>query len=66
MKSAPPIAPPGCPELAFSTIDAARIRILSAAFTSILLLIFVLFIQKSRCDNVFKNNKKEIFSLVCV
>ena len=31
MKSAPPIAPPGCPDLAFSTIDTARIRILSAA-----------------------------------
>ena len=31
-KSAPPIAPPGWPDLAFSTIDAARIRILSAAF----------------------------------
>ena len=30
-KSAPPIAPPGCPELAFSTIEAARIRMLSAA-----------------------------------
>ena len=31
MKSAPPIAPPGCPDLAFSTIDAASIRMLSAA-----------------------------------
>ena len=30
-KSAPPIAPPGCPLFAFSTIAADRIRILSAA-----------------------------------
>ena len=31
IKSAPPIAPPGCPLLARSTIEAARIRMLSAA-----------------------------------
>ena len=31
MKSAPPIAPPGCPDLAFSTMAAERMRILSAA-----------------------------------
>ena len=29
MKSAPPIAPPGWPDLAFSTMDAAKIRMLS-------------------------------------
>lgn len=31
MKSAPPIAPPGWPDFAFSTIEAARTRMLSAA-----------------------------------
>lgn len=31
MKSAPPIAPPGCPDLARSTIEAANMRMLSAA-----------------------------------
>lgn len=34
MKSAPPIAPPGCPDLAFSTIAADRIRMLSATRVS--------------------------------
>ena len=31
MKSAPPMAPPGCPDLAFSTMAAASILMLSAA-----------------------------------
>jgi hypothetical protein len=32
MKSAPPIAPPGCPDLAFSTIAADNILRALAAF----------------------------------
>ena len=47
MNSAPPIAPPGCPELAFSTIAADRIRMLSAAF-----LITVLSIEHLLCVGV--------------
>jgi hypothetical protein len=45
MKSAPPIAPPGCPDFAFSTIEAARIRILSAAFinTELVAIVIVVF-----------------------
>lgn len=40
MKSAPPIAPPGWPDFAFSTIAADRILMLSAAlFISCLLFI---------------------------
>jgi hypothetical protein len=31
MKSAPPMAPPGCPDFAFSTIARDKILILSAA-----------------------------------
>ena len=51
-KSAPPIAPPGCPDFAFSTIDAAKIRILSAALfitlTSFILLIKLFLSAKIR------------------
>ena len=36
------MAPPGCPDFAFSTIDTARMRILSAAFYISLLLFFIL------------------------
>jgi hypothetical protein len=44
MKSAPPIAPPGCPDLAFSTIEAARILILSAArFITLVSFIIIIF-----------------------
>src|SRR6056297_3472520 len=43
MKSAPPIAPPGWPDLAFSTMAADKMRILSAALVLICLLIFLFF-----------------------
>ncbi len=52
MKSAPPMAPPGWPELAFSTIDAASMRILSAALI-IRFLSFIFFYYKIVFDNVF-------------
>ena len=45
IKSAPPIGPPGWPELAFSTIAAAKIRILSADFMEISDWIVVVMLQ---------------------
>ena len=57
IKSEPPMAPAGCPEFAFSTIDAARIRMLSAALF-INFLSFIIFSIKFDDFRVISNNLK--------
>ena len=46
------IAPPGCPDFAFSTIEAARIRILSAALIRFELVAIIIF-----CISTYPNYK---------
>ena len=55
IKSAPPIAPLGCPDLAFSTIAAVKMRMLSAALSNILLAILNFYKVLS-----FNNNESTI------